>query len=284
MTINTNPGAASAAQHLQHSQQMLNKSLNRLSSGSKIVEMSDDAAGMAVSEKLDAQSRRLSAASTNVQNAMSYVQTADGFLQGISKVLSRMGELSMLAQDVTKSPADVQLYQQEFKTLQEHLQSTIGGGTVTSPLGTFNGIALFGPNPTGLPVSVGESAGQTMTIAQTDLQNPAGALGVLLAQTAPPAFDITITTANVATFSVNAIDQVATERAALGASLSRLELSSSALATQNSNLEAAISLIRDVDVAQESTQFAKNNILVQAGTAMLAQANQIPQSVLKLLQ
>ncbi len=284
MTINTNPGASSAALHLQHSQQMLNKSLNRLSSGSKIVEMSDDAAGMAVSEKLDAQSQRLSAASTNVQNAMSYIQTADGFLQGISKVLSRMGELSMLAQDVTKSPADVQLYQQEFQTLQQHLQSTIGGGAVASPLGTFNGITLFGPNPTGLQVSVGEAAGQTMTIAQTDLQDPVGALGILLAQTAPPAFDITITTPNVASFAVNATDQVATERAILGASQSRLELSASALATQTTNLEAAISLIRDVDVAQESTQFAKNNILVQAGTAMLAQANQIPQSVLKLLQ
>ncbi len=284
MTINTNPGATSAAMHLQHSQQMLNKSLNRLSSGSKIIDMADDAAGMAVSEKLDAQSRRLSAASTNVQNAMSYVQTADGFLQGISKVLSRMGELSMLAQDVTKSPADVQLYQQEFQTLQQHLQSTIGGPSVPAPLGTFNGITLFGPNPTGLAVSVGESAGQTMTIAQTNLQNAASPLGLLLAQTTPPAFDVTITTANVSTFAVNATDQVATERATLGASQSRLELSSSALATQTTNLEAAISLIRDVDVAQESTQFAKGNILVQAGTAMLAQANQIPQSVLKLLQ
>ena len=284
MTINTNSSASSASLHLQHSQEMLNKSLNRLSSGSKIVQLSDDAAGVAVSEKLDAEERRLNAAGTNVQNAMSYIQTADGFLGGMSKVLSRLSELSILAKDVTKGPTDVQLYQQEFQALQQQLQSTIGGGAVVTPLGTFNGIALFGPNPTGLAVTIGEAAGQTMTLAQTDLQDPAGAIGLLLAQTSPPAFDITVTSATVATMAINGIQQIATERANLGASQSRLEIAASTLSTQGINLEAAISRIRDVDVATESTQFAKGNILVQAGTAMLAQANQIPQSVLKLLQ
>lgn len=284
MTINTNPGATAAALHLQQSHEMLNKSLNRLSSGSKIVLPSDDAAGLAVSEKLDAENRRLGAAGTNIQNAMSYIQTADGFLGGMSKVLSRMSELSMLAKDVTKNPGDVQLYQQEFQALQQQIRDTVGGGSVTSPLGTFNGITLFGNNPAGLTVTIGEGAGQTMNIAQSDLQNPAGALGTLLAQTTPPAFDVTVTTANVATMVVNGIQQIATERATLGASQSRLELSAATLAIESTNLESAISRIRDVDVATESTQFAKSNILVQAGTAMLAQANQLPQSVLKLLQ
>ena len=284
MTINTNPGATAAALHLQQSHEMLNKSLNRLSSGSKIVQISDDAAGQAVSEKLDAEHRRLGAAETNVQNAMSYIQTADGFLGGMSKVLSRISELSMLAKDVTKSPTDVLLYQQEFQVLQQQLRDTVGGGGVTSPLGTFNSIVLFGNNPAGLTVTIGEGATQTMNIGETDLQNPAGALGILLAQTTPPAFDVTVTTANVATLVVNGIQQIATERANLGASQSRLELSATMLATEGVNLEAAISRIRDVDVATESTQFAKGNILVQAGTAMLAQANQLPQSMLKLLQ
>ena len=284
MNINTNPAAAAAAQHLQHSQEMLNKSLNRLSSGSKIVQISDDAAGEAVSEKLDSQRRRLGAADTNVQNAMSYIQVADGFMSSMGKVLSRMSELSMLAKDVTKSPTDVQLYQQEFQALQQQLRDTVGGGTVATPLGAFNGITLFAPNPAGLPVTIGEAAGQTMTISQTDLQNPAAALGTLLAQTTPPAFDVTVTTVNVATLVTNSIQQIATERANIGASQSRLELAASTLTTQGTNLEAAISRIRDTDVATESTQFAKGNILVQAGTAMLAQANQIPQSVLKLLQ
>ena len=282
MTINTNPGATTAARNLMHSQEMLQKSLNRLSSGSKIVQPSDDAAGLAVSEKLQAQARRLDAAGTNVQNAMSYIQTADGFMSSMSKVLTRMSELSMMAKDVTKNAGDVALYQQEFQALQSQLSDTIGGGALATPLGTFNGITLFGPNATGLSVTIGEGAGQTMTIAQTNLRD--GAMNAVLKQTSPPAFDVTITTSNIADLVVAAIQDIATERATLGASQSRLDVAASTLSVESLNLEAAISRIRDVDVAAESTQFAKHNILVQSGTAMLAQANQLPQSVLKLLQ
>lgn len=282
MTINTNPAATSAARNLNRSQEMLNKSLNRLSSGSKIVSPSDDAAGLAVSEKLLAQNRRLDAASTNVQNAMSYIQTADGFMSSISKVLTRMSELSMMAKDVTKNTGDVALYQREFQALQQQLSDTVGGGTLAAPLGTFNGIVLFGPNAAGLSVTIGEGAGQTMTIAETNLQN--GAMNAILAQSSPPAFNVDINTSNIAALVVAAIDDIATERATLGASQSRLDVAATTLSLESQNLEAAISRIRDVDVATESTQFAKNNILVQSGTAMLAQANQLPQSVLKLLQ
>jgi flagellin len=282
MTINTNPAATAAARNLNQSQEMLNKSLNRLSSGSKIVLPSDDAAGLAVSEKLQAQNRRLDAASTNVQNAISYLQTADGFMSSMSKVLTRMSELSMMAKDVTKNAGDVALYQQEFQALQQQLSDTVGGGALATPLGTFNGITLFGPNAAGLPVTIGEGAGQTMTIAETNLQD--GAMNAILAQSAPPAFDVTVTTANIATLVINAIQDIATERAIIGASQSRLDVAATTLSVESQNLEAAISRIRDVDVATESTQYAKNNILVQSGTAMLAQANQLPQSVLKLLQ
>lgn len=282
MTINTNPAATAAARNLNHSQEMLNKSLSRLSSGSKIVQPSDDAAGLAVSEKLQAQNRRLDAAATNVQNAMSYIQTADGFMSSMSKVVTRMSELSMMAKDVTKNAGDVALYQQEFQALQQQLSDTIGGGALATPLGTFNGITLFGPNATGLSVTIGEGAGQTMTIAETNLQD--GAMNAVLAQAAPPAFDVTVTTANVADLVVAAIQDIATERAILGASQSRLDVAATTLSVESLNLEAAISRIRDADVATESTQFAKHNILVQSGTAMLAQANQLPQSVLKLLQ
>ncbi len=282
MTINTNPAATAAARNLNQSQEMLAKSLNRLSSGSKIVQPSDDAAGLAVSEKLQAQNRRLGAASTNVQNAMSYIQTADGFMSSMSKVLTRMSELSMMAKDVTKNSGDVALYQQEFQALQQQLHDTIGGGSVGTPLGTFNGIPLFGPNAAGLSVTIGEGSGQTMTIAQSNLQD--GAMGAILAQGSPPAFDLSVTGANVADLVIAAIQDVATERATLGASESRLDVASTTILIESQNLEAAISRIRDVDVAQESTQFAKNNILVQSGTAMLAQANQLPASVLRLLQ
>ena len=282
MIINTNLSAGAAANNLNHSQEMLSKSLARLSSGSKIVQPSDDAAGLAVSEKLDAQGRRLDAANTNVQNAMSYIQTADGFMASMSQVLTRMSELTMMAKDVTKNPGDIALYQTEFSALQQQLQDTVSGSGGTTPLGTFNGIQLFGPNPAGLTVTIGEAAGQTMTIGQTNLQT--GALSTLLTQTTPPAFDVSVTDPNASSDVINAVQQVATERATLGASQSRLDQVSTTLQVESQNLTAAISRIRDVDVAQESTQYAKNNILVQAGTAMLAQANQLPQSVLKLLQ
>ena len=282
MTINTNPAASAAALNLSRSQDMLTKSLNKLSSGSRIVQPSDDAAGLAVSEKFEAQGKRIMAALTNVQNAISYVQTADGFMSSMNKVVSRMSELSMLAKDVTKNPQDIALYQKEFTALQQQLRDTVGGGAVTSPLGTFNAVALFGPNATGLTVTIGEAAGQTMNIAETNLQD--GALGALIAQSSPPVFDILVTDTNIAAMTTAAIEDVAGERAGLGAIQSRLELAVSTLQVQGQILEAATSRIRDVDVAQESTTFAKNNILVQSGTAMLAQANQLPNSVLRLLQ
>src|SRR3954447_21234099 len=148
--INTNVQAIAAARNLNRSQEMLGRSLNRLSSGSKIVNPSDDAAGLAVSEKLDAQNKRVRAATTNVQNAVSYVQTTDGFMSGMTKILSRMSELAILAKDVTKNSTDVALYQKEFSALQDQLRDTIGGTTseiggtsnVSTPLGAFNGITL----------------------------------------------------------------------------------------------------------------------------------------------
>lgn len=282
MIINTNSAATAAARNLSRNQEMLNKALNRLSSGSKIVQPSDDAAGLAVSEKMNAQNRRLHAANTNVQNAKSYIQTADGFMSSMSKVLARMSELAMMAKDVTKNPGDIALYQTEFQALQQQLRDTVGGGTVTSPLGTFNGIELFGPNATGLSVTIGEGAGQTMLIAENNLRD--GDMAAILAQGSPPAFDISVTSASVADMVIAAIEDVATERATLGAAESRLDVASTTLAIEAQNIEAAISRIRDVDVAAESTELAKHNILVQSGTAMLAQANQLPQSVLRLLQ
>ena len=166
--------------------------------------------------------------------------------------------------------------------MQQQLQYTIGGGAVANPLGTFNGITLFVPNVAGLTVTIGEGVGQEMNIGDTDLQG--GAMGALLAQAAPPAFDISVTSATGAQMLVDAIQHLATERATLGASQSRLEVAATTLSVERQNMESAISRIRDVDVAEESTILARNQILVQSGTAMLAQANQMPQSVLKLLQ
>ncbi len=288
--INTNIQAIAGARNLNHSQEMLGRSLARLSSGSKIVNPSDDAAGLAVSEKLDAQGMRVKAAGTNVQNAISYVQTTDGFMAGMTKILSRLSELGILAKDVTKNSGDVDLYQQEFVALQDQLRATIGGPTseiggtadIDTPLGAFNGITLFGSNPAGRSVTIGQAVGQTMTISESNLRT--GSMLDVISQDASGNYNLTATDPDAIQKITDAIQHVATQRATLGASQSRLELASTTLQVENENLASAISRIRDVDVAEESTQYARYNILVQSGTAMLAQANQTPQSVLKLLQ
>jgi flagellin len=284
MVINTNTNAINATRNLNNSQAMLSRSLARLSSGSKIVKPSDDAAGLAVSEKLEAQNARITAATTNVQNAISYVQTADGFLKSMNKVLTRMSELTAMARDVTKNPDDIALYDAEFQALRQQLADSIGNGTDV-PLGTFNGISLFGPNSTGLVVTIGESPDHTMTIGDIDLRDATGSVWDLVGGIfASPAVSLSVTDATVGATVVGAVQQIATERATLGAAQSRLEVASAQLQVQYENLEAAISRIRDVDVAEEATQMAKAQILVQSGTAMLAQANANPQSVLRLLQ
>jgi flagellin len=284
MVINTNINAINSTRNLNNSQAMLSRSLARLSSGSKIVKPSDDAAGLAVSEKLEAQNARITAATTNVQNAISYVQTADGFLKSMNKVLTRMSELTAMARDVTKNTDDIALYDAEFQALRQQLADTIGDGS-SVPLGTFNGISLFGPNTTGLVVTIGESPDHTMTIGDIDLRDATGDVWTLVSGllTTPPV-SLSVTDSSVGATVVGAVQQIATERATLGAAQSRLEVASAQLQVQYENLEAAISRIRDVDVAEEATHMAKAQILVQSGTAMLAQANSNPQSVLRLLQ
>ena len=136
MVINTNTSAASSARLLTDSQNMLTKSLARLSSGSKITSPEDDVAGMAVSLKFDAQLNRLNATRNNVGNATSFTQTQDGFLNKVGKALDRMSELSVLAQDVTKSTDDLALYDKEFQTLGSYISDVAGKD--------FNGISLFG--------------------------------------------------------------------------------------------------------------------------------------------
>jgi flagellin len=207
----------------------------------------------------------------------------------MTKILSRMSELAILAKDVTKNSTDVDLYQQEFSALQDQLRDTIGGtvaeigGTadVDTPLGAFNGIVLFGSG-SGLSVTIGQAVGQEMTVGASNLRD--GDMLDIIAQDNTGAYTLAATDADAIAKITSAIQDIASERATLGASQSRLELASTTLQVENENLSSAISRIRDIDVADESTQFAKFNILVQSGTAMLAQANLSPQSVLKLLQ
>jgi len=267
MVINTNIAAQSSARQLSASSALLNKSLARLSSGSKIVSPEDDVAGSAVSMRFSAQINRITAASSNVDNATSFSQTQDGFLQKVGSALDRMSELSVLSQDVTKSNSDRALYQKEFSTL----------GSYITDLATkdFNGVSLFS---TATNAVTTDSDGKTFNLANANI-------GATVYSTATSGDVSTTAGAVTALTSVKAaITQLATDRASVGANVSRLKMYSNTLGVLSDNLTAANSAITDVDVAKESTQFAKYNILVQAGTAMLAQANSSPQSVLRLLQ
>jgi flagellin len=266
MVINTNVSAQSSARLLSESSSMLQKSLARLSSGSKIVSPEDDAAGLAVSFRFDAQISRVGATTDNVGNAISLAQTQDGFLQKVTKALDRMSELSILSQDVTKTDADRALYNKEFTTLGAYINDVATK--------KFNGVNLF--DGTALNVTTDEDGG---TFSMTGVNLAAGTYTTATASTVDTATNAATALTNVKA----ALDQLGTDRATVGANISRLSMTSEQLGVLKDNLTAANSRIKDVDVAQESTQFARYNILVQAGTAMLAQANATPQSALKLL-
>ena len=269
MVINTNTQAQAAASNLQTSTDMLSKSLSRLSSGSKIVNPADDAAGLAVASRLDAQIKRLAAAKSNVGNAISFTQTQDGYLKKVAKAYDRMSELAILAQDVTKSDADRALYNSEFTQLQGYVTNTSAR--------EFNGVSLFSVTPLNVTI---DSEGGTFTMNGIDLT-----ISQYANATANTTVISTTTAAVAALVSLKAaITQLASDRANIGAYQSRLNFTSEQLMVSRENLSAASSVIQDVDVADESTQYARYNILVQSGTAMLAQANQLPQSVLRLLQ
>jgi len=267
MVINTNIQALAAASNLQASHDMLAKSLSRLSSGSKITNPSDDAAGVAVAMRLDSQIKRTDAAKTNVINAISFTQTQDGYLKKIAKALDRMSELTLLAQDVTKGSSDRALYDTEFAQLSAYMSN--------SSTKEFNGVSLF--SSAILNVTL-DSEGNTFAMNGVDLGGTA--------YTDAMAASVATTTGALAALTMvkTAISQLASDRATIGAYQARLNYTTEQLTISKENLSAATSRIQDTDIAEEATQFARYNILVQSGTAMLAQANAVPQTVLRLLQ
>lgn len=269
VVINTNYSATVAANNLASSNSMLQKSLNRLSSGSKIVNPSDDAGGLAVSMSLSAAARRSGAVANNIGNAVSFLQTQDGALKVTGKVLERISELKVLYSDVTKSANDKANYDTEFVALQAQLTAN------TTEM--FNGVSLFAGGT--LSVIVTEGGNNPVNIASRDLASSSTGVGALTTGvTSLGSSGMTLTAITTA------ISNVATMRAANGSEQSRFTFAQELVTVNKSNLEAAASRISDVDVAEESTQLARWNILVQAGTAMLAQANQSSQTALKLLQ
>ena len=269
MVINTNTSAARGARFLGEASGNLQKSLARLSSGSKIVEPQDDAAGLAVSSRMDAQINRTEATRSNIGNAISFKQTQDGFLSKAAKALDRMSELATLAQDGTKTTTDLSLYNKEFETLYSYLD------VVDSQ--TFNDVALFGSTALSVlqdDTSAAFSSGNiNLNTTTLSVSNGSVASAITSASSAATAL----------TAVKSAITTVAGHRAAIGADLSRLMMTNEHLSVLSENLQSSVSRIKDVDVATESAKYAKYNILVQSGTAMLAQANSLPQSALRLL-
>jgi flagellin len=267
VVINSNFAATVASNNLAASNAMLQKSMNRLSSGSKIVTPADDAGGLAVSMKLSAAATRSGAAASNIGNSVSFLQSQDGVLKVAGKVLERMGELKTLYADPTKNSNDLANYNSEFTALKSELSSLTGE--------TFNAVSLFGSSS--LSVKVSEDGAQSVALAGRDLSSSSTGVGVLTSSSVTSLANINLSDIT------DAIQHVATFRAQNGAEQSRLGFASEVLTTNKANLEAANSRITDVDVASESTQLARWNILVQSGTAMLSQANQSAQVALKLI-
>ena len=285
ISINTNTAATSAAYNLSNTNVNLQRSLNRLSSGSRINSSMDDAGGLAVSMKLSASIRRTEATQANVNNALSFLETQDGVLKTADKVVSRMSELIQLATDVTKSTTDTALYQTEYESLQTQLVSMLGE--------EFNGVSLFATgglaatvNGT-LEVVTSQDGEQRFDISQLNLGSVSAIVGTAGSTTTTIIAEDVFASATGAAAAVSniteAIQTLATLRATNGSEQVRLTFAADMLAVNKTNLEAANGRITDVDIASESANLARLNILQQAGTAMLAQANQANQSVLRLL-
>ena len=288
VVINTNTAATSAAYNLGNTNVNLQRSLNRLSSGSRINSSADDAGGLAVSMKMSASIRRTDATLANVNNSVSFLQTQDGVLKTADKVLNRMSELATLAQDVTKSTDDLALYNTELSQLKGQLnlmlEEKFNGISLFSAGGSASAVGVAFDDDATLTVVTSHDGDQTVGITQVDLNQVV--FNVAGADTSSTALMDISTTSNaqaaVDTIQV-AIQNLATIRANNGAEQSRLTFAADMLAVNKTNLEAANSRIIDVDVADESTKLARYNILQQAGTAMLAQANQATQSILRLI-
>ena len=310
LSINTNAAASSASYYLSKNNASLQKSLTRLSSGSRITQPADDAGGLAVSMKLSGTINRLSGVEKNIDNAISFLQVQDGILDSAGKILDRMAELKALSQDVLKNASDIANYNSEFQNLQVQLHQMSQT--------TFNGVSLAGAGTTAIfggsdtqdvTVSIftsatGESGSKVsinktmllsaLTIDASDLTSAsftnagknnnaaAGTGGIFSFAADTVAGTMTLDKVSVAVFT-QALQNIATLRAENGGSVSRLQFSKESAAAQKTNLEAANGRIMDVDIASESTRLAKYNILVQASASMLSQANATSNVAMMLL-
>jgi flagellin len=286
MIINHNMSAEYANRVLKFQNWELNKNIEKLSSGLRINRAGDDASGLAVSEKLRSQIRGLNQAGRNIENAVSFIQATEGYLGETHDILHRLRELAVQSANGIYSDEDRMQIQVEVSQLVDEI-NRIASHAQFNGMNTLTG-AFADPTRGGLEVrtmyfQVGANMDQrervyigTMTAQALGLQGTAAGES------------ISISTPDQANRAIGLVDAALTvvsrQRADLGAYQNRFEMAAKGVAVAAENMQAAESLIRDTDMAAETVKFVKNQILVQAGTAMLAQANLKPQSVMQLLQ
>jgi len=284
-TINTNLNSLNAQRNLSTSQFSLAISMQRLSSGLRVNSAKDDAAGLAIAERMTSQVRGMNTSARNANDGISMAQTAEGALGKVSDSLQRMRELSVQAANATNSDSDKNSLDKEFGELAKEIQRVLGGAS-------FNGQHMLGADAKAFQFQVGAntSSNDTIDITTTDLTADATVTAVAGTDNAGAGravIDSTATAATIKTVIDNidlAISTVSDQRAVMGASQSRFDSVIANLQSSVENQTAARSRIMDTDFAAETANLSRAQILQQAGNAMVAQANQLPQQVLTLLR
>jgi len=281
LSINTNIASIDAQRNLSASQSSLSTSMQRLSSGLRINTAKDDAAGLSIAERMNAQVRGMNVAIRNSNDGISLAQTADGALAQVSNSLQRMRELAVQARNSTNSSSDKDSLNKEFGQLQSEITRVLGGTA-------FNGKHILGADATTLNFQVGANTTTDDTVSiKTANMATADTTMTTVTNTSSAVIDSTATSGAIATVIDNidkAIDDVNDTRATFGAAQSRFDSIISNLQSSVENQTAARSRIMDADFATETANMSRANVLQQAGTAMIAQANQQPSQVLSLLR
>lgn len=283
MQINTNISALNVSRNLNQTQNAMTKSLERLSTGLRINRAADDAAGLTISEGLKSQISGLAVAGRNAQDGISVIQTAEGALTEVQSILNRMRDLGVQASNDSNNGDSRTAIKTEVDELSNELNRIVSSTN-------FNGTKLLdGTAGTAgvMNFQVGAGSGEENSIS-VNMANIGDKLGGAMAATAEAGSTLTFDTAENAKTSIAAIDDalkaVSTQRSELGAKQNRLESAANTIATSAENLTAARSRITDTDMAAEMANFTRSQVLSQAGTAMLSQANQSSQAVLQLLR
>jgi len=262
-TINTNVVSLNAQRSLSMSQNSLSTSMARLSSGLRVNSAKDDAAGLAIATRMDAQARGMNVAIRNANDGISLAQTAEGALSTVTDALQRMRELAVQASNGTNDTGDLANLDAEFQQLSQEI-TRIGAQT------SFNGRAILAGGAGAQTFQVGANNGETLTVTTNAVTTVAGDLNTGAAQA--------ITDIDTALNTIN------TDRATYGAAMNRMSFAVQNLQVASENQTAAKGRIMDADFAAETANLSRAQILQQAGNAMVAQANQLPQQVLRLLQ